>query len=201
MALGDMSEKQLLGLTAGVVGAVLLVMGGILFWIYLRYKGLLDDIRVKGAEYAKIEKEARTLEDKKAELKETQARSYDAFKKAPNESEETDLDAQISEQAANAKLKIVKIEQVKERRRVRSDEKKKSKLEAIRLRIEAAGSFNSIGQFLNNIERNMDRFVAVTDFKITAHEDGLIRDMEAHEIKIGLVTYRYSDKKPAGAGR
>jgi Tfp pilus assembly protein PilO len=194
LALGDLSEKQLLGLTAGVVAAILLVMAGILLWMYMRYKGLLDEIKAKNATAVAMEKKARDLKDVEQTYEEYMTRFQDARKQVPDESQLTELDAQISEQAANAKLNILKIEPVKERS-TRKKTKQTGNLETIKLRIEAAGSFNAFGQFLNNIEQNMGRFVAVTGFTIAAYEEGLAPGKGPHEIELNLVTYRYVGKK------
>jgi Tfp pilus assembly protein PilO len=194
LALGDLSEKQLLGLTAGVVAAILLVMAGILLWMYMRYKGLLDEIKTKNADAERMEKSARGLEDVEQAYKEAEIRYQDVRKQVPDESQLTELDAQISQQAASAKLNILKIEPVKERSS-RKKTQQTGNLQTIKLRVEAAGSFNAFGQFLNNIEQNMDRFVAVTGFTIAAYEEGLAPGKGPHEIELNLVTYRYVGKK------
>lgn len=201
MALGDLSEKQLLGLTAGVVGAILLVMAGILLWIYIRYKGLVNDTKTKGAIALTMEAKTRDLKDVEETFTEEMTRFHKVLQRVPETSLATDLDAQISGQAESAKLKILLIEQVKEKRgRTKKKSAKAGKLEAIRIRVEAVGSFNAFGQFLNNIERNMDRFIAVTGFTITAYESGLVPGKRSHEITLDLVTYRYiGGKKSAKA--
>jgi len=203
LALGDLNEKQLLGLTAGVVGAVLLVMAGILFWTYTRYKGLLDDIKAKTARAETMEDEARGLDEVKERYDAWMNRRYETLRQVPEEDQTTDLNAQISKQAASAKLRILRIERIKEKTsRGRGKSKQKTgKLGEIGIHIEAAGSFNSFGQFLNNIEEVMDRFIAVTGFTITAYEDGLDPGKGAHEITLDLVAYKYAGdkKKPAAA--
>ncbi len=200
MALGDLSEKQLLGLTAAVVGAVLLVVAGILLWMYMRYRNLMDEIRMKDAKASTMEAKAKELDGLQKVHDEAMTRFHEVLKRVPDESQTSDLDAQISEQAANAKLRILKLELVQERSRGKKTAKTGS-LEKIRISIQATGSFNAFGQFLNNIEQNMDRFVAVTGFKITAFEDGLVPGNGGHEIEIDLVTYRYAGgKTPAKAG-
>jgi hypothetical protein len=200
LALGDLSEKQLLGLTAAVVGAVLVIMAGILFWMYIRYKKITDEIRTKSDKAVAMEAEAEQFDAVQKAHDEAMTRFHEVLKRVPDEPQASDLDAQMSEQAANAKLKIRKIELVKERS-VRKKTAKRGSLEKIRIHIQAEGGFNAFGQFINNIEHNMDRFVAVTGFKITAFEDGLVPGGGGHEIEIDLVTYWYSGSKKAAPAK
>lgn len=207
MALGDLNEKQLLGLTAGIVGGILLVMAGILFWTYTRYTGLLNEIKAKNDTAAKMEEKARTLNDIKDVHDAAINTHYETLKRVPEGDQTTELNAQISEQAVRAKLRILKIELVKERSnrgrgRGRGEQQQSGKLGKIQIHIEAVGGFNSFGQFLNNIEEHMARFVAVTGFSITAYEEGLVPGKRAHEITLDLVTYKYAgeENRPAATG-
>ena len=201
MALGDMSEKQLLGLTAGVVGAILLVMAGILLWTYLRFKGLQDDITAKNAEVVALKAQADKLKDAKERFDSASETFFKTLKRVPEGENATELDAQISEQAASAKLKVLKIEQIKEKATRGRPQKTTGKLKPIKIHVEAAGTFNAFGQFLNNIERNMERFVEVTGFSIVAYEDGLAPGKGPHEITLDLVTYRYEGRSTSSAAK
>lgn len=198
MALSDWNEKQLLGLTAGIVGAIVLVMGGLDAWVYLKYDALRKDIDVNGQEAQRLEKKAKTIETVQREHGEMAAEARRYEKRVPKDLSLTDLIDQISNQARAAKLRLTKAEREREapglRRGAATGGQKPTKLE---LRIE--GGYDSLGKFVSYLEshQKMERFLKVTGFTISAYKEGLIPGADNLGITLNLVTYTHGTTAPA----
>lgn len=192
MAMSDWSEKQLLALTAGVAGGVVLVMAGLVLWVYMRYGELCKEIEAKEKEVQAKRKEAERLDSVRKQLEEISARFNE--KRVPPDRDMDGLLRQINEQLARARLTYKGVDYPKETRKGPVQE-----YEPIPLRLQCEGGYHELGQFISGIEERIERLVAVTGFRINAYKDGLLPGKKALDISLDLEAFRYNEKKPAPA--
>ncbi len=197
MALSDWNEKQLLGLTAAVAGGILLVMAGLVTWVYLGYRSLNKEIKQKKMQAQGMQNVAGTIE-KVREKRDRFAREFDDLKnKLPTDVQLGELITQISKQAGDAKLEVNRFRRKKDPPAVRGAPR--SQYKSMHLELRCEGDYNSFGDFLNRIERKIERFIAVKTFKISGYKDGLEPGAKQLKITLELVTYKYAETSAPGA--
>jgi len=191
MPLSDWSEKQFLALTAGIVGGILLIMAGVLFYIYSTYDDLVKEIKSVELQTRNLEKEGEQLPAKQKQLEEEMLLKQTVEARIPEEANVQQLIKQINDQSRSAGLKITKLEQAKEatgRRRT-----KPKKYEPIKMELECKGGYHALGQFINRIEERMERLVAVDSFSIRGYRQGLEPGQDSLTIAIDLVAYKFNN--------
>ncbi len=184
MALSDWSENKLLLVTGGVVGGVLVIMSGLDFYVYWRYRDLKKDVVGKRAEVRTMEKDARKLPKVREERDRERALAERLDRVVPNDKRVDELSAQLTIQANQVNLKITKFEL--RRQRTRGKAMRKEKYERIGMKIRCVGGYDSFGRFVNLVEDKMERFVAVKGFKIKGYNDGLVPGKNALDITLDL---------------
>ncbi len=197
MALSDWSEKQLLGLTAGVAGGVLLVMAGLVAWVYLGYRSLNKEIRQKKMQAQGMQTVAATIEKVREKRNKIALEFEEQKSKLPTDVQLGELITQISKQAGDAKLEVNRF--VKKREPPPGRLAAITQYKSMHLELRCEGDYNSFGDFLNRIERKIERFIAVKSFKISGYKDGLEPGAKQLKITLELVTYKYADASAPGA--
>lgn len=197
MPLSEWSEKQFLMLTAGIVGGVLVIGAGVLFYVYSTYNGLLQNIEKTDREVRSLEKEGKRLNDVKKELEEASAQYREILDKVPPEQMDKFL-AQLNEQSRNAHLSVAGMEPLPDP----STRGKKAKIptyQPIRVKLTCKGGFHDLGRFINRVEQRMERLVNVASFTIGAYKDGLMPGSRSLDVELIIETYKYNDKKKASS--
>ena len=195
MALSDWSERQLLALTAGVAGGILVLMAGLVLWVYSQYRSLLDEIAAKKQDVQKKEQEAEQLDDSRKKLKEATQKLDEVLKLVPSAAKLEELISQITEQSRRAGLEVQSIEPVVQRGSGRTRGKTGgSNYEPAGLTLECVGGFHEFGQFLNRLESRIERFVAIKGFKITAYSKGIVPGSKEMTFSLDIETYFYKGK-------
>lgn len=190
MALSDWSENKLLLVTGGVVGGVLVIMAGLDFYVYWRYRDLKKDVAAKRAKVRTMEKEARKLPKVREDRDRERALAERLDRVVPDDERMDELSAQLTEQANQVNLKILRFEEKRERTRGRA--RRRDKYEPIGMKLRCKGGYDSFGRFVNLVEDKMERFVEVKGFKIKAHNDGLAPGKKALDITIELEARRHT---------
>lgn len=197
MALNEWSEKQILGLTGGVVVGVLVIMGGLVGYTYAKYATLKEDTETLKRQNKALQKTADTLEEKK-KLRDDLFKDTEFHqKKLPDDKDLGDLRNQVSEQSRNTKIDITAINEVESGRKAKPGQSGKGSKERyipVKMKMEASGEFHHFGQFLNRLESRIDRLVAVKGFELTANKDGLNPKKPELKIKLQFDAYRYKTR-------
>ena len=199
MALSDWNERQLLALTGGIVGATLVVMAGLVLYIYTKYSKLEDEIGQVRRENKALKQKADKLERKKSELDRLGKLKKTDELRLPGDEDIGGLVNQVSEQSRGAQLEITRLDRMKERaagRRPPAAGSSGGKCVPVKMEMVLAGRFHDFGKFLKRLEERLDRIVAVTGFEITANADGLAPDEPAVGIEVLFEAYRYKVPKP-----
>ncbi|MHC4502632.1 MAG: type 4a pilus biogenesis protein PilO [Planctomycetota bacterium] len=190
MALSDWSENKLLLVTGGVVGGVLVIMAGLDFYVYWRYSDLKKDVAGKRAKLRTMETDARKLDKVREERDRERALAERLDKVVPDDERMDELSAQLTEQANQVNLTILRFEEKRERTRGRA--RRRDPYEPIGMELRCKGGYDSFGRFVNLVEDKMDRFVEVKGFKIKAYNDGLVPGKKALDITIKLEARRHN---------
>ncbi len=197
MALNEWSEKQILGLTGGVVVGVLVIMGSLVGYTYAKYTKLEKETETLKRRNKALQKTADTLEEKKQQrddlLKDTGLHQ----KKLPDDEDLGGLRNQVSEQSRNTEIDIAAINKAKESGRPRPGQAgrgSKERYVPVKMQMEASGKFHQFGRFLNRLESRIDRLVAVKGFELTANKDGLQPKKSELKIRLQFDAYRYKTR-------
>ncbi len=198
MPLSEWSEKQVLGLTAGVAVGVLLIMGGLVAYTYVRYTKVGAETDTLKRQNKKLEKKADMLEEKTKELENLTRETEAHEKRLPDGEDRGHLRSQVSEQSRNAEIDITSFTKVAKgairRRPGKSGRGSKERYVPVKFRMEASGKFHQFGQFLNRLENRLERIVTVKGFELTANKDGLNPKKPELGIKLQFEAYRYKTR-------
>jgi Tfp pilus assembly protein PilO len=189
--MSDWSEKQFLALTAGIVGGILLIMAGVLFYIYKTYDDLVKETERVTLQVASLEKEAKRLPEVQKRLEDETLLKHSVDARVPEEESVEELIQQLNEQSRNAGLEIVSIKHDQPRTGRRRT--KPQKYEPVKMIIECKGGFHELGQFINRIEDRMERLVAVSKFSIKGHKQGLDPGKNNLDIELDVVAYKFNN--------
>jgi Tfp pilus assembly protein PilO len=199
VALGDLTEKQMLGLTAGIVGAVVLVGAGFVIWQYSRYSALDRDIRAKRSQFNAEKRKADELPDVRRQRDELRGRHEADERRLPDEPELVELTEEINDAARRSDVKIPKISPRTEGGRRGGRRAKKpvpARYDRVGLHLDVVSGFHEFGRFLNRLERKIERLVTVTGWTVTADKEGLAPGSKEMKISLDLEAYHYKQKRP-----
>jgi Tfp pilus assembly protein PilO len=185
----DWSEKQFLALTAGIVGGVLLIAAGVLYYKYSSYSELVQKIEATDREVKGLEKEANRLDEVKKRLEDESALNAQLEARVPEDANVDAFISQINEQSRSAHI-IVKGIQVVVGQTHRGPVQR---YEPITIKVDCVGGYHELGQFIHRLERSMERLVAISSFKIDAFSDGLEPGKKASAVALEIRTYKFND--------
>jgi Tfp pilus assembly protein PilO len=200
VALGDLTERQMLGLTAGVAAVVALMGAGLVVWQYSRYSSLDREIREKRNQFNAEKKKADELPEVRRQRDELRARHEADERRLPDEPELVELTEEINDAARRSDVKIPTISPRTEggrRGRGQARQPASGRYDRIGLHLDIVSGFHEFGRFLNRLERKIERLVTVTAWTITADKDGLAPGSKEMKVSLDIEAYHYKQKRPS----